>query len=132
MEKVIDLKNYENEGIFLEGTGSIVFDHPYKKAYACLSSRTSIVLLKKVCETLGYDSVTFEAFDESGQAIYHTNVMMWIGTTVGAICAESLQDLKTRVKNNTHFFSKFILNFSSFFSLKTQDMVTRILRGLTI
>ena len=69
VDKVIDLKNYENEGIFLEGTGSIVFDHPYKKAYACLSSRTSIVLLKKVCVTLGYESVTFEAFDEFGQGI---------------------------------------------------------------
>ena len=94
---MIDLKSYENEGVFLEGTGSIVFDHPYKKAYACLSLRTSIELLEKVCYSLEYDTMTFKAFDESGKAIYHTNVMMWIGTTVAAICADSIKDVKTRV-----------------------------------
>ena len=78
VETVIDLKSYEKEGIFLEGTGSIVFDHEYRKAYASLSSRTSNALLKKVCQSLSYEPVIFEAVDEMGKPIYHTNVMMWM------------------------------------------------------
>ena len=66
------------EGIFLEGTGSIVFDHEYRKAYASLSSRTSNALLKKVCQSLSYEPVIFDAVDEMGKPIYHTNVMMWM------------------------------------------------------
>ena len=97
VEKVVDLKFKEKEGIFLEGTGSIVFDHLYKKAYACLSSRTNSNLLNLVCQHLGYDAVTFEAFDQNMKLIYHTNVMMWIGTTVAAICADAIKDSKTKV-----------------------------------
>ena len=94
----IDLRKFENEGLFLEGTGSIVFDHLHRKAYASLSSRTNIKLLRQISKSLDYDLVTFEAFDQSGTPIYHTNVMMWIGTTVGAICTEAIRDSYDRVK----------------------------------
>jgi len=97
VEKVVDLKFKENEGLFLEGTGSIVFDHLYKRAYACISSRTDPNLLNVVCKHLGYEAVVFEAFDENSKLIYHTNVMMWIGTTVAAICAEAIRDSKTKM-----------------------------------
>ena len=80
------------EEMFLEGTGSIVFDHVGKRAYACRSERTNVGLLKQVCNKLGYDCTTFEALDQNGLPIYHTNVMMWIGTGVAAICAESIID----------------------------------------
>jgi len=96
VERFIDLKKFENEGMFLEGTGSIVFDHLHRKAYACLSSRTNIKLLRQVSQSLDYQLVTFEAFDHVGSSIYHTNVMLWIGTTVSAICAESISDGQER------------------------------------
>ena len=97
VDKVFDLRKFENEGLFLEGTGSIVFDHLHRKAFATLSSRTNLKLLRQVSKILNYDLVTFEAFDRSGVPIYHTNVMMWIGTTVGAICAEAITDSYDRV-----------------------------------
>ena len=99
---MVDLKFKENEGLFLEGTGSIVFDHLYKRAYACISSRTDPNLLNVVCKHLGYEAVVFEAFDENSKLIYHTNVMMWIGTTVAAICAEAIRDSKTKVHMYNH------------------------------
>ena len=64
VEKIIDLKSYENEGFFLEGTGSVVFDHLYKKAYACSSSRTNMKLVQKICLSLNYEPVTFEGISK--------------------------------------------------------------------
>ena len=97
IDKVIDFKYKENEGCFLEGTGSIVFDHLHKKAYACVSSRTNLSLLRNVCNQLDYEPMTFEAFDQNGKPIYHTNVMMWIGTDVAAICIDAIQDPSVKV-----------------------------------
>eukprot|EP00093_Oithona_nana_P014710 14710.XXX_441790_443080_1 [CDS] Oithona nana genome sequencing. len=97
VERFIDLKKFENEGMFLEGTGrSIVFDHLHRKAYACLSSRTNIKLMRQVSQSLDYQLVTFEAFDHTDSPIYHTNVMLWIGTTVAAICADAISDGQAR------------------------------------
>ena len=83
-----------------------MFDHLHRKAYACLSSRTNIKLLRQVSQSLDYQLVTFEAFDHVGSSIYHTNVMLWIGTTVSAICAESISDGQERVSNikNSGYF----------------------------
>lgn len=94
--EVVDLSKYEETGQFLEGTGSIVFDHLLGKAYACHSSRTNADVLKRLCDTLNYEAVTFRATDDHGIDIYHTNVMMWIGTTVAAICAQIIHDEKER------------------------------------
>ena len=77
--------------MFLEGTGSIVFDHTNRMAYACKSDRTNIDLLKLVCDHLGYKYIEFTAVDQSGLPIYHTNVMMWIGTNVAAICTDAIK-----------------------------------------
>ena len=81
-----------DEEIYLEGTGSIVFDHIRKLAFACRSNRTNINLLKTVCQKLQYDYIEFDAVDEKGLPIYHTNVMMWIGTNVCAICIEAIKN----------------------------------------
>ena len=78
--------------MFLEGTGSIVFDHISKIAFACRSNRTNINLLRHVCNKLKYKSFEFDAVDEDGISIYHTNVMMWIGTNVAAICSEAIKN----------------------------------------
>ena len=87
---MVDLTHFVEEDMFLEGTGSIVFDHICKIAFACRSNRTNINLLRHVCNKLKYKSVEFEAVDEDGISIYHTNVMMWIGTKVAAICSEAI------------------------------------------
>jgi hypothetical protein len=90
--EVDDISIAESEGRFLEGTGSIIFDHPNKVAYACRSERTEEELFISLCTKLGYKPILFGAVDENGLAIYHTNVMMWIGESLAGICLDSIHD----------------------------------------
>jgi hypothetical protein len=78
VDKVIDYSKYEEEGRYLEGTGSFVLDRTNRIAYACRSPRTDDELFKIFCTQFGYQAVLFNAFDENGQEIYHTNVMMCV------------------------------------------------------
>ncbi|MEJ7625010.1 MAG: arginine deiminase-related protein [Pyrinomonadaceae bacterium] len=96
IDKVIDLSHYETRGRFLEGTGSIVFDHVNRVAYACLSPRTDAGLLAEVCGSLGYRPHSFHASDANGDAIYHTNVMMCVGTGFVVICLASITSADER------------------------------------
>jgi hypothetical protein len=86
----IDLTTHEAKGEFLEGTGSLVLDHVQRVAYACRSPRTSEALVREWCRLMEYEAQVFDAADERGQAYYHTNVMLWIGTRCAAVCAESV------------------------------------------
>jgi hypothetical protein len=96
VKNIIDFSNYENENKFLEGTGSIVFDHEHKIAYACLSQRTGKEIFIELCNVLHYKPIYFTACDEAGQAIYHTNVMMCVAEKMAVICLESIADKNDR------------------------------------
>ena len=96
IKEIIDLSKYEKEGLALEGTGSIIFDHIHKIAYACLSPRTHPDLFVKLCNSIHYKPIAFTSTDKSGQEIYHTNVMMCLGEKFSVICLESIQDEKER------------------------------------
>ncbi|MGQ1787744.1 MULTISPECIES: citrulline utilization hydrolase CtlX [unclassified Saccharicrinis] len=96
IEKLIDLSNHEAECKFLEGTGSIVFDHMHKIAYACLSPRTDRDVFIELCDIINYKPVYFTATDKSGQEIYHTNVMMSVSKMFSVICLESIKDERER------------------------------------
>lgn len=91
-KNLIDLSPHENNAVFLEGTGSIVFDYANGIAYANLSPRTNKKLLKLLCEKLNYKAITFKAVDTTQQDIYHTNVLMTIGDTFAVICTECIPD----------------------------------------
>ncbi|MCA8830910.1 citrulline utilization hydrolase CtlX [Hymenobacter pini] len=91
IQKILDYSDREQAGQFLEGTGSIVFDHVHRVAYAGLSARTAPELLAEVCAALGYRPVPFRAYDAQGQEIYHTNVMMCVGTGFAVVCLESIR-----------------------------------------
>ncbi|MEP7277650.1 MAG: arginine deiminase-related protein [Bacteroidota bacterium] len=86
----IDLTSYEKEGVFLEGTGSMVLDRENKIAYACLSPRTDYFVLDVFCEKMGYTPLTFDAIEPTGQAIYHTNVMMCVAGSFVVICLDAI------------------------------------------
>ncbi len=75
----ISLEHYSEQGIFLEGTGSLILDRQAKCIYASRSERTHEGLLHEVADKLNYDKCVFDAFSPSGKAIYHTNVVMHIG-----------------------------------------------------
>lgn len=90
IKNIIDLSSYENEGTFLEGTGSIIFDHLNRIAYASISIRTNKELFFYVCESLNYKPVCFHSYDRNGKEIYHTNVMMCVGDQFAIVCTESI------------------------------------------
>ncbi len=90
---VFDLSHFEHEGKFLEGTGSMVLDRENKIVYACLSPRTNEKILATFCKQTDYQSINFHAIDENGLAIYHTNVMMALGSNFAVICLDSIMDI---------------------------------------
>lgn len=92
----IDLTSSVNKSQFLEGTGSIVFDHENKIAYACESPRTNVAVFEAYCNQIGYSPISFQSFDLSGNLIYHTNVMMTIGKGFALVCLDSIQNLIER------------------------------------
>lgn len=92
IESRYSFEQYEEEDQFLEGTGSMVLDREKKIVYACLSERTHISLLDKFCLLKGYDKEVFTATDEKGEKIYHTNVMMMLGTQFAVVCLEAIDD----------------------------------------
>ncbi|WP_245845525.1 citrulline utilization hydrolase CtlX [Mucilaginibacter xinganensis] len=97
VKRVTDLSRFELEHKFLEGTGSMVLDRVNKIAYACLSPRTDPEVLALFCEQAGYKPISFDAVDEKGKAIYHTNVLMCIGSGFAVICMDSIPNPHERV-----------------------------------
>jgi len=92
-EEKVDLEDYEEESLFLEGTGSMVLDRVNKIAYACLSPRTNPDVLEKWCEAMDYRSFSFQA-QYDGKDIYHTNVMMAIGEGIAVVCLDVVEESK--------------------------------------
>lgn len=92
VSEIIDLTGSEVDGLFLEGTGSMVLDRENKIAYSCLSPRTTETILYDFCKQFGYSPVTFRAADNIGVPVYHTNVMMCIAKTFAVVCLESITD----------------------------------------
>ena len=87
-----DWSEYEAEGRFLEGTGSMVIDHNNKMIYACVSERTSLAVLEKYAATNNYQAIAFLATDKNGMPVYHTNVLMTLGEGFCVLCEEAIEE----------------------------------------
>ncbi len=99
IENVVDFSSAEEEGMFLEGTGSLVLDRANSKAYCALSPRADEELFIEFCEDFDCAPVIFEAFhtvDGKKELVYHTNVMMSVGEDFAVICADMIADKKER------------------------------------
>ncbi len=96
--KIIDLTGWEEKNEFLEGTGSMIFDRDKRITYACRSPRTSEKVIRDFCSQMNFDAVVFDSFDKNGNLIYHTNVMMEVGSQVAIVCLESIKDETERQK----------------------------------
>lgn len=90
VSEIMDFSSHENEGHYLEGTGSMVLDRVNRIAYACLSSRTHLDVLGEFAQRMDYDIIAFDAVDKDGTAIYHTNVLMNVGESLAVICADTI------------------------------------------
>jgi hypothetical protein len=89
---VQDWTEYEAEGRFLEGTGSMIIDYENKMIYACVSERTSLSVLEKYAATNSFQAIVFLATDKNGMPIYHTNVMMTLGEDFCVLCEEAIEE----------------------------------------
>jgi hypothetical protein len=94
--RTVDLCHHEEQGQYLEGTGSLVLDRPRHLAYANISPRTDLDALGEFAQQLDYDLVTFESVDAAGRPVYHTNVMLAIGAGFAVMCAESITEKRSR------------------------------------
>ena len=96
VSRTIDLTHREAEEKYLEGTGSVVLDRVHRMAYACTSPRTDLDVLGEFAQLLDYDLMTFDAIDSGGRAIYHTNVLMAIGSGFAVVCGDSIANAAHR------------------------------------
>ena len=92
IDRVVDLTHLEARGAYLEGTGSVVLDRVAHIAYACLSPRTHVAALEELARALRYEVVSFGAVDAAGRPIYHTNVVLSVGTRFAALCTAAIAD----------------------------------------
>lgn len=99
--EVDDFSHFENDDKFLEGTGSMIFDHDHKIAYGSVSLRLDEELFRKFCAKFGFTPVVFHSFQNVGDQrlpIYHTNVMMCVADKFVVICLDCIDDEMEREK----------------------------------
>lgn len=96
VQDVIDYSGLEKDGVYLEGTGAMVLDHIGRVAYAARSNRTNEVALERFCTHFNFEPMVFDAVDRNGNSIYHTNVLMCIGTDFALIGADMIPDAVRR------------------------------------
>ena len=112
--KIIDLTVWEEKNRFLEGTGSMILDHHNRIAYACRSERTDDIVFEEFYTKMNSEPEIFNAYDEEGRNIYHTNVMLSIGERYAVICAESITDDSRRdnILNKLRMSKKDVIEIS--------------------
>ena len=112
---VVDYSASEQQQKYLEGTGSLVLDHVNRIAYVSLSQRTHPEVLKQFCQDFGYEAVTFQSQSEDGRPVYHTNVMMCVGSEFGLVGLETIvnEAERTGVQNRLEATGKEVIDLTS-------------------
>lgn len=109
----VDLREFENEGKFLEATGSLALDRMHKVAYAAQSARTNMDLAEKWCEAMGYTLVSFGTQNHAGEPVYHTDLTTWIGTDIAACCFDCIvEEDRERVRASLQATGRKIVSLS--------------------
>ena len=98
-QTTLDYSKYENKSQFLEGTSSLVLDRVNRVAYMGISPRSDEGLAKKWARENDYELFAFETQSHTGQPIYHSDVMMYIGTELAVICTEAIKTGANNVMN---------------------------------
>lgn len=96
VQDVIDYSGLEADNLALEGTGAMVLDHMGRIAYTVQSNRADPVILERFCTHFNFEPIAFEAKDAQGRDVYHTNVLMGIGTNYALICLDMIVDAERR------------------------------------
>lgn len=98
VQDVVDYSGLEPDGLFLEGTGAMVLDHIDRVAYVARSNRADPIALERFAAQFHYEPMVFDARDEAGRPIYHTNVLMCIGTEFALVGLEMIADTARRAE----------------------------------
>lgn len=98
VQEIVDTSGLEEDGVYLEGTGAMVLDHVERVAYVARSNRADPVALERFCAQFQYEPVAFDARSEDGTAIYHTNVLMCVGTRIALVGSELIVDASRRAE----------------------------------
>lgn len=98
VQDVIDYSGLEPDDVFLEGTGAMVLDHEARIAYVARSHRADPVALERFCTNFGFEPMAFDAVDDTGAPVYHTNVMMAVGTELALIALDMITDDRRRTE----------------------------------
>lgn len=91
-DNVVDLSEYEEQGIFLEGTSSMIMDRVNRVLYSSLSARTNEDMVKKWADKMGYEPVIFHSTNHLGKSVYHTDLIIYIGTDVAGVVSGCIDD----------------------------------------
>lgn len=92
LQEVIDYSGLEYDELFLEGTGAMVLDHIGRVAYTAKSKRANAIALERFCAHFNFEPMAFDSADSAGRAIYHTNVMMCVGTEFALAGLDMIRD----------------------------------------
>jgi hypothetical protein len=98
VQDVIDSSGLEADGVFLEGTGAMVLDHAARIAYVARSRRADPIALERFCTAFGYEPMVLDAADPAGVPIYHTNVMMCVGTEFALVGLDLIASPQRRME----------------------------------
>ncbi len=96
VQDVIDYSGLEQDHVYLEGTGAMVLDHSDRVAYVARSNRADPLALERFCTHFNFEPMLFDAADAHGRAVYHTNVLMCIGTDFAMAGFDMITDVKRR------------------------------------
>jgi len=114
VQDVIDFSGLEWDELFLEGTGAMVLDHINRLAYTAKSNRSNEIILERFCSHFQYEPIAFDTADINGKSIYHTNVMMNIGSGFAIICLDMIVDdiRRQEVKNRLEESGRVVIDIS--------------------
>jgi hypothetical protein len=98
VSRIRDWSTYESEGLFLEGTGVLIIDRMKGRVYGSLSERCHPALFKEWAAQMKLEPISFSSADENGQAVYHSNVIMSLGSNYALICLDYVQQEADRLK----------------------------------
>ena len=94
--EVTDFSGLEADGLSLEGTGAMVLDHIGRLAFVARSHRADPILLERFCTRFGYEPIVFDAADAGGSPVYHTNVLMFVGSACAMVGLDMVSNAERR------------------------------------
>ncbi len=111
VQDVVDYSGLEWDNLFLEGTGVMVLDHLERVAYTSKSNRASDIILERFCAHFQFEPMAFDTADSAGNPIYHTNVMMTIGSQFALVALDmiTIKERRCEIKQRLEYSGRAVI-----------------------